>query len=195
MARSASGQAWRRRVARTLIYGKALRLPPVSVAFDCRTYRRFSRAPSKHGRFGASMLSMPFGERMAPVVTFPYAPDTEWGPSSDHRIRKLNAPAYGLNDAPVARRQFPKEFFLNSAESLAGEGLRRHVSTFGPSLFFVFCEVGGSGGASSAHIGDSLGCVEWDVLAEIREFREYRVGTTKCTSARNYPRGATSRST
>ena len=100
----------------------------------------------------------------------------ERGPPSYHCTWKLNAPAYCLNDAPVASRRPLGRYLLNSAEPLAKVGLRPQFSPPNPCLFFAFRKVGGSAGAFAAHIGEILGRAENDVPAEIRAFLEYRFG-------------------
>ena len=80
---------------------------------------------------------------------FPRAP-AKWGPEGTHRVWKLRAPAYGLNDAPVAFRNL-----LNSVDSLARAGLKFQVSSFGPRLYLIFRRSGGATGAITTHFGDT----------------------------------------
>ena len=72
-----------------------------------------------------------------------------------------------------------KKELVNSVESTEYVGLRREVSSFDKSLSFVFRKVGGVVGAFATHINDILGRGEPDVPAEIRQFSEYRFGTSK----------------
>ena len=41
----------------------------------------------------------------------------EWEPSDPRRFWKLNAPAYGLNDAPDAFRRTSQKYLLNNGRS------------------------------------------------------------------------------
>ena len=63
---------------------------------------------------------------------------TEWDPSSVHLIWKQNAPAYKLNDAPVAFRQSLRKYFSNFVASLAKVGLRLQVLASDPRLRLGF---------------------------------------------------------
>ena len=50
----------------------------------------------------------------------------------------MNAPACGLNDAPVEFRKTLNRYLLQSADSLKLVGLRFEVSTLGPCLYVVY---------------------------------------------------------
>ena len=68
---------------------------------------------------------------------FPQAPPD--GESSDsRRFWELNAPAFGLFDAPVVFRRTLRKFPLNSVESLKAVGLIYKGSSFDPCLYFIF---------------------------------------------------------
>ena len=47
----------------------------------------------------------------------------EWCPRTLSRIRRLNAPAYGLNDAPVEFHKTLERYLVKSEESLKLVGL------------------------------------------------------------------------
>ena len=111
-------------------------------------------------------------------AVFLRAPD-EWNPGSAHRIWKLNAPAYGLNDAPVAFRRSLKRHLMNSTLSMDRVGLKCIGSSFDPCLFFVFRKTGSAVGAFTTHIDDILGCGEPGVMDGIRTFLELRFGELK----------------
>ena len=68
----------------------------------------------------------------------PLRAPVEWDPSSGRRIWKLNAPAYRVNDAPVAPHWSLGEYLLNSVDSLANVAMRCQVSPFAPCLFSFF---------------------------------------------------------
>ena len=70
----------------------------------------------------------------------------EWGPGASRRARNLNAPAYGLNDAPAASRRSPKQHLLSGTMSMERVGLRCEGSTFDPCLFCVSRKRPGSWG-------------------------------------------------
>ena len=109
---------------------------------------------------------------------FLHAP-TEWDPPCNKRAWKLKAPAYGLNDAPVALHRSLKRHLLNSDLSVEHMVLRCQASTFDPCLFFVFRDHGQAVGVFAIHIDDILRCGEPDVLLKIRAFSEQRFGTMK----------------
>ena len=48
----------------------------------------------------------------------------EWNSKKTRHFRKLKAPAYRLNDAPVAFHRPLRKYFPNPAESLSAAGLR-----------------------------------------------------------------------
>ena len=100
-----------------------------------------------------------------------------WNSKKTRRVWILIAPAYGLNDAPVAFRRSLRIFLVNSVESLASVGLRCGVSPFDPRLYFVYNRSGSAVGAIATHIDDILGCGEYGLLAKIRPFSEKRFGT------------------
>ena len=97
-------------------------------------------------------------------------------PSNSHRIRKLRAPAYGSDGAPVAFRVSPQRFYLNLVASMTKEGLQFRASPFDPLLYFVLRKDGGAVGAIPTHTDDILGCGEPDVLSNTRVFLEHRFG-------------------
>ena len=84
----------------------------------------------------------------------------EWIPGDSRRIWKLNAPAYGLNDAPVAFHRSLKRYLVDANDSLKAVDLRVETSTFDPCLFFVFQRSGKAVGVITTHIDDLLGCGE-----------------------------------
>ena len=106
---------------------------------------------------------------------FLHAP-AEWDKPCKGRVWELKAPAYGLNDAPVAFHRYLKRYLLNSELSMGRVGLRCQASTFDPCLFFVFRGEGHAVGVFTTHIDDISGCGEPDVLAKMRNFAERRFG-------------------
>ena len=94
-------------------------------------------------------------------------PRFEWLPGDSHRIWKLNAPAYGLNDAPVAFHRSLKRYLVNATDSLRAADLRLETFKFDPCLFFVFQRSGKAVGVIATHIDDLLGCGEKDVLPKM----------------------------
>ena len=97
-----------------------------------------------------------------------------WGPWDCAHIRKLRAPAYGLNDAPSVFRRPLRKYFLNTVDLLADMGLQFRVLSSDPSLFFVFRKESGAVGAIAAYDGGTLGRREPDVPSEARVFLERR---------------------
>ena len=63
--------------------------------------------------------------------------------------------------APVVKR------LLNSDEPVNQVGLRCHVSTSGPCLFFISQKTGSAVGVFTAHIDDILGCGTPDFLSDL----------------------------
>ena len=89
----------------------------------------------------ASPQAYPF-----PREVYLHAP-LEWCPKYPNCVWKLNAPAYGLNDAPVEFRETLERYLLQSANSLKLAGLRFGASTLDPCLYVVYItekEVAGS---------------------------------------------------
>ena len=72
-----------------------------------------------------------------PREFYPQAP-SERRPRNPNRAWRLNAPAYGLNDAPVEFHKTLKRYLLKSEESLKMAGLRFETSTLDPCLYMVF---------------------------------------------------------
>ena len=66
-----------------------------------------------------------------------YAPP-EWCPKNPNRVWKLNTPAYGLNDAPVASHHSLKRYPLKNEVSLKVVGLKYKVSNLDPCRYMVF---------------------------------------------------------
>ena len=81
----------------------------------------------------------------------------EWCPRLPSRIWRLNAPAYGLNDAPVEFHKTLKRYLVKAEESLKLVGLRFEPSKSDPCLFTVFTADSTAVGAFSTHIDDILG--------------------------------------
>ena len=60
------------------------------------------------------------------------------GPDREEfRVWRLRAPAYGLNDDPVASHRSLRKYLLDSAESLSSVGIRFAVSSSGPRLCYI----------------------------------------------------------
>ena len=87
-----------------------------------------------------------------------------WPPGDSRRVWEMNAPAYGLNNAPLASQRSLKRYLVNEIDSLKAVDLRLEASTFGPCLFFVYRRSGLAVGVIAAHIDDLLGCREQDIL-------------------------------
>ena len=100
----------------------------------------------------------------------------EWNSKGARRVWKLRAPAYGLNDAPVAYRRSLRKYLTNFVETLSCVGLRLEVSSFDPCLFFVYMDSGPAIGALTTHIRDNSGCGEANVLSKARILMEKRFG-------------------
>ena len=77
---------------------------------------------------------------------FAHAPQ-ELGASNACRFWKLNAPAFGLDDAPVASHRSLQKPFVNLDLFIAQVGLQYTVSSFDPRFIFVFRKEGGAVGA------------------------------------------------
>ena len=95
------------------------------------------------------------------------------------RVWELKAPAYGLNDAPVACRRSLKRHLLNKEQSMKKVGLFCVSSTFDPCLFYIFNGKGPAVGVFATHIDDILGCGEPGVMDKLRQFSELRFGKLK----------------
>ena len=96
-----------------------------------------------------------------------------------NRVWKLNAPAYGSNDAPVEFRETLKRYLLQSANSLKLVGLLFEVPTLDPCLFVVYNAEKEAAGVFSSHIDDILGCGAPGVLDRARYYLEQRFGPLK----------------
>ena len=83
-----------------------------------------------------------------------------WLRGDSRRVWQLNAPACGLDDAPVAPHRSPKRFVVNERDSLKAVDLRLEASKFDPCLFFVRCRSGLAVGVINTHFDDLLGCDE-----------------------------------
>ena len=94
----------------------------------------------------------------------------EWEPSDFRRFWELNAPAYGLNDDPVAFRRTLQKYLLNNDQSLKAVGLLYKVSSFGPCLYFIFDKTNAAVGVFTTHIDDIWGCGLHGVLDRTRKF-------------------------
>ena len=97
----------------------------------------------------------------------------------ERRVWKLKAPAYGLNDAPVAFHRSLKSHLLNKELFREKAGLHCVSSAFDPCLFFIFNGKGPAVGAFTTHIDDILGCGEPGVMEKLRQFLEFRFGELK----------------
>ena len=86
------------------------------------------------------------------------------------RVWKLNAPAYGLNDALVGFRRFLESYLVNDVDSSEAVDLRLEAPEFDPCLFFVYRRSGSAVGVVTAHIYDLLGCGGRDILQRRRNF-------------------------
>ena len=93
-----------------------------------------------------------------------------------NRAWKLNAPAYGLNDAPVEFHKSLKRYLLKSETSLKLAGLRYEVSTLDPCLCMVYNREKEAAGVFPSHIDDILGCGAPGVLDRTRFYLEQRFG-------------------
>ena len=84
-----------------------------------------------------------------------------WGIS--RRVWTLNAPAYGLNDAPVAFRRTLKRYLPYIKDSPKSADLQLEASEFDTCLFFVHRSSGPAAGVITTHIDDLLSCGETEV--------------------------------
>ena len=103
----------------------------------------------------------------------------EWLPGDSHRIWKLDAPAYGLNDAPVAFHRSLTRYLVNATDSLKAVDLRVETSKFDPCLLFVFQKNSKAVGVITTRIDDLLGCGGTDVLPRMEKFSSIRFGQVK----------------
>ena len=91
----------------------------------------------------------------------------------------MNAPAFGLNDAPAAFHRPPKRYLANETDSLKAASLRIEASKFAPFLFFAYCRSGLAVGVITTHIDDLLGRGERDTLQRTGKFLPTRLGQVK----------------
>ena len=91
----------------------------------------------------------------------------------------MNAPAYGLTDAPAALHRFLKRYLENEADSLKAADLPIEASKLDPRLFPVYCRSGLSVGVMTTHIGDLLGCGDLDITQGMEKFFSTRFGQVK----------------
>ena len=77
-------------------------------------------------------------ERLFARGVFSHAPLPEWVPSNGRRFWRLNAPAYGLKDAPLALQRSLYRHLVNLEHSFAQVFSQYAVSSLGPRLFSVF---------------------------------------------------------
>ena len=103
----------------------------------------------------------------------------EWCPTNPNRVWKLNAPAYGLNDAPVAFHRSLKRYLAQHAVSVKMIGLKFTGSTLDPRLYLVCNKEDEAAGVVSTHIDDILGRGVPGVLERTRYFLEQRFGPLK----------------
>ena len=96
----------------------------------------------------------------------------EWCPNNPNRAWKLNDPANGLNDAPVAFRRTLKRYLLNDGASTRIVGLKYRAPSLGPRCYAVFNNHDEAAGAFSTHIDDVAGCGAAGVLERTRHFSE-----------------------
>ena len=96
-----------------------------------------------------------------------------------NRVRKLNAPAYGLNDAPVTFHRSLKRYLLQHEVSLRLVGLKFTVSNLDPGLYMVFNREDEAAGVFSIHIDDISGRCVPGVSERARYFSEQRFGALK----------------
>ena len=100
----------------------------------------------------------------------------EWCPQNPNRVWKLDAPAYGLNDATVAFHRPLKRYLLKHVVSLKVVGLKYTASNLDPCLYMVFNRKDEATGVFSSRIGDISGCDVPGVLERTRYFSEQRFG-------------------
>ena len=96
-----------------------------------------------------------------------------------NQVWKLNAPAYGINDAPVAPHRFLERRPLKNKVSLKLVGLKFKVSNLDPRLYMVLNREDEAVGVFSPHIDDILGRGVPGVLERTRYFSEQRFGALK----------------
>ena len=185
MGRNALRRAWRRKVSKIPINGRALWIPRAASTFDHLIFRVSRSAPLRCGEFGAWAFFASVAIKRAFLQAdgfdrdvFLHAPG-EWAPSRRGRAWKLKAPPYGLRDAPAAFRRLLKRHLLNAEACPKCARLRCQATAFDPFLFLVFRTDGSAVGAFASHIDDISGCGEADVLAKIRAAPEQRFGELK----------------
>ena len=103
----------------------------------------------------------------------------EWCPRAHSQIWRLNAPAYGLNDAPVEFHKTLKRYLVKSTESPKLVSLRFETSKLDPCLYTVFTGCDEAVGTFSTHNDDILGCGAPGVLDRTRQYLEHRFGALK----------------
>ena len=104
---------------------------------------------------------------------------SEWLPGDSPRVWKLNAPAYSLNDAPVAFHRSLKRYLVNECDSLKLVDARLEASKFDTCLCFVYRRSGLAAGVITTHIDDLLGCGVQDILRKMENFSSTRLGPVK----------------
>ena len=100
-----------------------------------------------------------------------------WNSRDTRRVWKLRAPAYALNDAPVAAHRSRRKYVVNSAASLSSVGLRFEFPSFDPRMCFVPRGSGSAVGVSATHIDDILGRGEPEISPKARNSSGKRFGT------------------
>ena len=103
----------------------------------------------------------------------------EWEPSDPRGFCKLNAPTYGLNDAPAAFHRTLQKYLTNSDASIKAVGLIYTVSSFDPCLYFIYDQSNVAAGVFTTHIDDILGCGVPGILERTRQFLQKRFGGLK----------------
>ena len=76
----------------------------------------------------------------------------------------------------MAFRRTLQKYLLDKPHSLREVGLQYRISTFDPSLHFVFDQKDVAVGAFTTHIDDVLGCGAYGILDLTRKFLELRSG-------------------
>ena len=98
-----------------------------------------------------------------------------------HRVWKLRAPAFRLNDAPVAFQGTLRRYLSSSKNALARAGLRFRVSSIGPRFFVILARAVGRLALSSPTLMNPVprpeSAASWSIA---RGFKGSRKGTCAC---------------
>ena len=154
--------------SKTLIWKGGWRIPLVALVFAPHILQRKPSVVSLNALRKWKLWSLDVKEASSRADRFDrdvflHAPE-EWDPACSTRVWELKAPAYGLNDAPVAFRRSLKRHLSNSELPAKSVGIRCQVS---PSDFGVRSP---AAEVLAAHRNDFSGWGEPGALATLRHF-------------------------